>query len=108
MPALALLLGNAFTGVVAFLATYLTKKAAVVIALSTFLIGGWIILQTSLFALWTALAFVLPLELVEPLRVAGYLLPSNTTACVATLVSARLGRWLWDRQREWAQVVASA
>lgn len=108
MPALALLLGNAFAGFIAFLATYFTKKAAVVIALSTFLVGGWIILQTALFAMWTALAFTLPSELVDPLRVAAYLMPTNTTGCVAALVSARLARWLWDRQREWAQVVAAA
>lgn len=108
MPALAALLGNAFTAVVAFFAAFLTKKAAVAAAFAGFLIGGWITLQLALLALWTGLAYSMPPSLVAPLSVAAYLLPSNTSACVQAIVLAKVGRWLWDRQREWAAAVASA
>lgn len=108
MPLLAGLLGNAFTGFVTFLATWFSKKVAVAAALVAFLIGGWVAIQVTMVGLWNALDFVIPSSIEPSLAVALYLLPANTWPCVQALVLARIARWLWDRQREWALAVAAA
>lgn len=104
MPALALLVGPAFVAIVAFLSTYIGKKLAVGAALGAFLVAGWIALQVAILALWNAVAFAMPD--IPALQLVTYLLPSNTNACINALILAKLGRWLWDRQREWAIALA--
>jgi hypothetical protein len=106
MPLLAALLGNAFSGVVVWLSAFVSKKLAMGAALAAFLIAGWVALQVALLALWTGLAFSLPSSVVGPLAVVSYLLPSNTAGCLEALVLAKIGRWLWDRQREWGIAMA--
>jgi len=106
MPLLAALLGNAFSGVVAFFAAVMSKKLATSAALAAFLVAGWVALQAGIYAAWTALNFTIPAVMVMPLSFVAAVLPSNTSACISAIVLAKIGRWLWDRQREWA--VASA
>lgn len=108
MPLLGALLGNAFTGLVAFLGAMVTKKVAVALALAAFLIAGWIAIQLAIKALWEGLAWTIPGAVVGPLEFAAAFLPSNFGPCVDALVLALIARWLWDRQREWAAAVAAA
>jgi len=108
MPLLASLLGNAFSSTVGFFAAFFTKKAAVGTALALFLIAGWIALQVALLALWSSIGYTVPESMHGALAVVLYLLPDHTAVCVEAIVLAKVGRWLWDRQREWAAVVAAA
>lgn len=102
------ILGSAFAAVVAWLTTVVTKKVAIAAAYTAFLLAGWVGFQTALYAIWVGVGFVMPASLVAPLELVSYLLPDNTFVCINALVAAKIGRWLWDRQREWAAVVAAA
>src|SRR5260221_6188496 len=107
MPLLALLLSSGFSGIVAFLAQFVTKKIAVGAALGAFMIAGWVALQLALKALWSGISYTMPSMLTGPLGVLAYLLPDNFDACVAACMGALFARFVWDAQREWAKAVAA-
>ena len=108
MPYLAALLANGFAQLVGYLTAFFGKKLAVAGALAAFLVGGWVAIQGTLKAIWTGLAWSIPAEIVGPLQLAAYVMPSNLSACFSALIAARLARWVWDRQREWAVAVAQS
>jgi len=96
------------SSVVAFFAAFMTQRVAVGAALGAFFVAGWVAFQASLYALWVSIDFAIPSALLAPFGVVAYLLPSNLQLCVTVLVAAKIARWLWDAQREWATAVASA
>lgn len=107
MPLLAGFLLTGFTGLVAWLSAFVTKKIAVAAALALFFVTGWLAFEATLKALFTALSYTLPTWTLGPLAVVSYLLPDNFDACVAACMAAVVARWVWDAQREWAKAVAS-
>lgn len=102
------LIGGVFAGLVGFLTDFIGRKAAIATALGSFLVAGWVAIQGAVYLAWTSLGWVIPSELSVPLGFVAYLLPSNTTACIQVMVVAKIGRWLWDQQRDWARAVAMA
>lgn len=103
---LGTVLSAGFAGVATFLSAYVSKKIAVGAALGITLVAGWVALQAAMIAAWAAIGFVVPEELQLPLQFVVAFLPSNLDDCIATIVLAKIGRWLWDQKREW--VIATA
>ena len=108
MPVLAQILANAFSGVLSWLTVLLGRKLAVGSALAAFLVAGWVALQLALKAAADTLTLVIPTELSGPLGLLAYMLPENFGTCVSCIVTAKIGRWLWDRQREWSLAMAAS
>jgi hypothetical protein len=96
-------LGSGFAGLVVWLTGVIGKKAAVATALGTFLVAGWVALQLSILGMWLALAWSVPTELEIPLGFLRYVLPGNTEICMEAVILSKIGRWLWDGQRDWAR-----
>lgn len=105
---LGTVVGSVFAGLVGWLSAVFSRKVAVGAALAAFLVAGWVAIQASLAAAWIALGWAIPGDLVVPLSFVKYLLPSNTAICIQTVILAKIGRWLWDGQRDWARAVAAA
>lgn len=105
---LGTLIGSAFAGLVGFLTAILGKKAAIGTALAAFLVAGWIALQAGIYALWLSLGWTMPAELEIPVQFVRFVLPANTALCIEIVVLAKIGRWLWDGQRDWARATAAA
>lgn len=106
--AIATFFGSLFAGLVSAFATFFTRKTAVALALGAFLVGGWLALQAAMYAAWQSLNFVMPAGLDIPLQIGLYLMPSNFAVCVEIVILAKIGRWLWDGQADWARAVAMA
>lgn len=95
-------LGTAIAGFAAFLAGSMTKKVATVVA-----VGGTTIVLTA--TMWGAIAalvnstvYALPPEVGIAI---GWFIPTNTKACFAALISARLIRFAYDLR---AKVISNA
>jgi len=99
-------LSSAFVTLIAFFSAFVTKKIAIGVALGAFLVAGWVALQSAMYLAWASLGWIMPAGMSLPLSFVGYLLPSNTSICIEVIVLARIGRWLWDVQSDWARAMA--
>lgn len=93
IPWLASLIGGLFSSLFVWLATWLTKRlaivAAAVIVLGTITLAFFAALE----ALVGSLGLVLPAEVLQG---AAHVLPSNTSACVTAMLTARTLRYAYD------------
>lgn len=91
LPWLAAVLGSLFTGIVSFLATYVTKRIAIILAA--------IVALTALTATFIALieAAVAAFSYSMPSAVAiGMLVPADAPLLLAAYVAARLAFWVYS------------
>lgn len=98
----------AFGSFAGWLSAFLSQKSAAAVALGVFLIAGWVTLQATIVALWAGLQWAIPGEMDVPLALVGSLMPSNAGSCFSVVIGAKIARWLWDVQAEWAVSVAIA
>lgn len=106
MPLLAGLLGSGLSGLVAFFAAVMTKRAAIASAVTLFIIAGIIGIQLAIFALWTAVGFVVPPSLYGALAMVKSLAPSNAGLCISALISARVVVFVWREQEKLAKMIS--
>jgi hypothetical protein len=102
------LVGSGFAWLVGIYTAIVSRKVAVGAALAAFLVAGWTAIQLTLYAMWTSLGWIMPSELSIPMGFIRYLLPANTALCIEVVILAKIGRWLWDNQRDWAIATAQA
>ena len=92
MPLLASLVLKLFTAILAFFGAYLTKQIAMRLALLTLFIALTGSMVIALKALISSIAVTIPAEV----QAASFILPSNTSTCIAAYWSARVLRWVYD------------
>jgi len=105
---IATVITSSFVALVGYLGTVVSKKIAIGTALGIFAVLGWVALQGAIVGMWIAMAWVMPEKMAMPTRFVNALLPPNTWACIQVLAGAKIARWVWDRQREWAKMTASS
>lgn len=93
IPWLASAIGGIIGSLVAFLAKFLTRKLAIKAGYVT----GFLLLLTIFAAFIVQLMTVVVIVLPEGYGVMlSYLIPWNLPLCISVIVTARLGKWLWQ------------
>lgn len=87
------LLISAFTALFLWFVQIFTKRLALVAAALVFIIGLTTALWAALEGLISGLTLALPSEFTQAI---GLILPSNTTTCVAIMVSASMLKYAYD------------
>jgi hypothetical protein len=95
-------------GFITWLAAMLGKKAAVAITVGATFVASWIAFQALAYLLWTNLAWQMPPMMQKPVNMIAYSLPTNFSACMTAMVSAKIARWLFDVQMEWIKITAQS
>lgn len=98
-----------FEKLVDFFSTYLGKKAAIGAALASFTVVGWGTVAVCTFNIVNGIKFLASLYSPIMLKIFGVmaaLLPGQFLTILAAGIAARLCRWVWDRQREYADTIA--
>jgi hypothetical protein len=106
MPLLAVLLGNAFTGLTAFFGAILAKKVAIALALGTLIVAGWVGLQGAVILAWSAIGWAMPPSLAGAMQLTLYLLPTNFFPCVTALITMHVAKWVWQEQKDYAKAIS--
>jgi len=96
MPALALFLGNLFSGLLAQLGTFATKRAAGAVLTVGLAAGAAVSCWAVLSVLISGISMTVPSEVAIP---ASWIVPGNFVACVQTIVSAEvaIAAYRWTR-----------
>jgi hypothetical protein len=93
LPALGVFLGGVFSGIVGFLATYLTKKVAITLAVLTVITGLTVAFMATIHGLVAGVTYYTP----DALNMAvSWFVPDNAIPCVSAVWSARIFRWVYE------------
>jgi hypothetical protein len=93
LPWLASILGGLFVSIFTFLAQYLTKRLALVLAVVIAISGLTVAFFAAIVGILSGLAQVTPPQLNLAL---GLVYPTNANLLIASIISARLSRWVYE------------
>lgn len=93
LPWLAGILGSLFTGIVGFFVQFFTKRLAIVVAGVAIIVTLTAGLFTALEGLLSGLTYIVPTEISAG---AALVTPSNLTACISIIISAKMLRYAYD------------
>jgi hypothetical protein len=95
-------LAGAFTGITGWFATWLSAKAAMAAAAVTALGVVWLAFAVSITGAVVALSVSLPAWAVGGVM----FLPSNLSACISALITAKLAKMVFDYQKETIRLIS--
>lgn len=90
------LITGVFTSLFSYLAQFLTKRLLIVVTSITVLIAITTAFFLAIDTLMQTIIVSMPTEVSQYI---GLFLPSNFTACMSAIVTAKLARWAYDWKR---------
>lgn len=92
IPLLASLIGSVIAGLMQFFAKYFSKKIAVILAAITAVVAVTGVFVVTIEGMFAAIEYAAPPELSNVFL----MVPSNFSACVGTIIGAKIIRWAYE------------